>query len=131
MARTKRPAINMDRQACPRMVRQTLLDVNPEVEDMISVRSKVIELLKLHQLKVTATKKNKSAYRINAQRLIHFFECNPEKCPTVKQLQPYETFINTTRAHPSEIEIRDLCEIEDKPILKKSHIEIIDLTMDD
>jgi len=140
MARTKRPPINMKNKATSRLVRETLIEVNQEVEDMVSIRSKIKELLKMNNLKVNTNKRsNHFNNHFNSQRLIRFYESNPDKLPTLEQLQPYETVIKGyTTINPSEsLYLQDTGYFSSEeeqyvePPLKKRYIEIIDLTLDD
>jgi hypothetical protein len=135
MARTKRSVINMNHKASNRLVRETLIEVNPEVEDMVSVRSKIKELLKMNHLKVNS---NKRSNHLNGPRLIRFYESNTDKLPTLKELQPYETVIKGYTFDPSKnLYLQDTGYFSNKeeqyvePALKKRHIEIIDLTLED
>jgi hypothetical protein len=135
MARTKRPVINMNNKASCRLVRETLIEFNPEVEDMVSIRSKIKELLKMNNLKVNS---NKRRNHLNGLRLIRFYENNSDKLPTLKQLQPYETVIKGYTIDPSKslyLQDTEYFSREEEqyvePAMKKRHIEIIDLTLDD
>ena len=130
MARTQRPTINMNRQASCRMVREMLIEVNTEHEDMVAIRTKIVELLRLHNLKVDSGRKNKNSNYFNSQRLIRFYERNPDKVPTVKILQPYETVILGRPTNPTEVKSLYLQEGIETP-LKKIQIDIIDLTLDE
>ena len=126
MARTQRPAINPNRLATSRMIREMLIEINPQVEDMVSVRSKIIELLRKHKLTVNSVRKNPRANELNGERLARFFERYPDKLPTVKEAQPYETQIKGRPPFCSSYYSDDI-----EPPTKRRHIEIIDLTLDD
>ena len=114
MARTQRPPINMNNKASYFAVRMTLIEVNVEWEDMESIQKKIIQLLKINGLKVDNEKKVKRANYLNGQRLIKYYGNNPEKLPTLKELQPYPTTILNRN---SVFETN-----------KRQKIEIIDLT---
>lgn len=130
MARTQRPAINMNRQASCRLVREMLIEVNTEGEDMVAIRSKIVELLRLHNLKVDSARKHKNSNYLNGQRLVRFYERNPDKLPTVNILQPYETVMLGRPTNPTEVKSLYLQEGIEPPF-KKRQIEIIDLTLDE
>lgn len=103
MARTQRPPINMDRQVTLRMVEETFTNLR-EDENFQAVWDKLRMLMKLHKLKVNKGRGS----QWNVPRLIQFYHNNPDKLPTARELQPYETFTKRCYSNVPPLEIIDL-----------------------
>lgn len=88
MARTKRSPLNMHKPASLNLIRETLLDINEEIEDLDAVNKKICELLRKNKLKKS---KYKNSRHQNVKRLLSFYANHPDQMPSLLELQPYET----------------------------------------
>ena len=120
MARTARSPLNMQRRASLKLIRFTLLDVNEEIENLDAVNRKIHELMKKNKLKIS---RYKNSRHHNVKRLLSFYDRNPDKMPTLKELDPYETI----RICPTKMPWMFSSRVSPTP----QEVEVIDLTKED
>jgi hypothetical protein len=120
MARTARSPLDMQKRASWHLIRETLQDVNEETEDMDAVNRKIHELLKKNKLKISRYRYSRHH---NVKRLLSFYHRNPDKMPTMQELEPYETIKKCPKRIPWILSNR----VSPKP----RKVEVIDLTNED